>query len=63
MSKWFWPINIVCWAIMGFWVGYTYPRDLEIESTKPVEFKYEVTPEAAKYLIQKAFAGCPTSAD
>lgn len=63
MNKWFWPINIVCWAIMGFWVGYTYPRDVEIESTKPIEFRYEVTPEAAKYLVQKAFASCPTSAD
>ncbi|MNN54143.1 hypothetical protein D3C81_1689380 [compost metagenome] len=47
----------------GTWFGYQLPRDVEIESTKPIEFRYEVTPEAAKYLVQKAFAGCPTSAD
>ncbi|MNR19227.1 hypothetical protein D3C85_1360060 [compost metagenome] len=44
-------------------IGCQWPRDLELESTKPIEFRYEVTPEAAKYLVQKAFAGCPTSAD
>lgn len=63
MSRRFLAINIVCWALMGFWIGYDYPRDVEIESTKPIEFRYEVTPEAAKYLVQKAFSGCPTSAD
>jgi len=47
----------------GTWFGYQLPRDVEIESTKPIEFRYEVTPEAAKYLVQKAFAGCPTSAE
>jgi Ni,Fe-hydrogenase I cytochrome b subunit len=47
----------------GFYAGYQFPRDVELETTKPIEFRYEVTPEAAKYLVQKAFAGCPTSAD
>jgi hypothetical protein len=54
---------VTVFSVFAFWVGYNYPRDVEIESTKPIEFQYEVTPEAAKYLVQKAFAGCPTSAD
>lgn len=48
-------------AFISVRVGYQWPRDVELESTKPVQFVYQVTPEAAKYLIQKAFDGCPTS--
>lgn len=42
---------------LGFYAGYKYPRDLELESTAPVEIHYEVTPEAARYLILKAVKG------
>jgi len=38
-------------VICAFLAGYHYPRDLELESTKPIAFHYEVTNEAAKYLI------------
>lgn len=53
-----WIAMVIIWTAIGALLGYKYPRDVEIESTKPVEFRYEVTPEAAKYLVFKAFEGC-----
>lgn len=49
---------IVFFSAFAFWVGYNYPRDVEIESTKPIEFRYEVSPEAAKLLVLKGVEGC-----
>lgn len=45
-------------GLLGFWLGYAYPRDVEIESTAPVQFHYEVTPEAARLLVLKGAEGC-----
>ena len=53
-------INVLTWLVLmgfGFWLGYSYPRDVELESTAPVEIHYEVTPEAARYLVLKAVKG------
>lgn len=51
---------VFCAAIVStaFWFGYKYPRDLELQSTAPVEFHYEVTPEAARLLVLKGVEGC-----
>lgn len=46
---------------IGLWVGYYCPRDVELESLKPVQFHYEITKEAARELILKSVDGCPTS--
>lgn len=43
----------------GTWFGYQLPRDVEIESTKPVVFNYEVTPEAARILVARSIEGFP----
>jgi len=56
MNPWhpvFWGICI----LIGYWFGYHAPRDVELESTAPVEIHYEVTPEAARYLVLKAVKG------
>lgn len=37
----------------GFFVGYQWPRGVEIESTKPVVLHYEITDQAAKLLVFK----------
>jgi predicted negative regulator of RcsB-dependent stress response len=42
----------------GFYFGYKFPREVELESTAPVEFHYEVTPEAARLLALKYVEGC-----
>lgn len=39
---------------LGFGVGYDWPRDVEIESIKPLEFRFEVTREAARELAIKS---------
>ena len=52
-------ILTVVWAIASFSMGYNYPRDVELESTAPVELHYEVAPEAARYLVLKAVKGMP----
>lgn len=44
---------------VGFTLGYQWSRDLELQSTAPVEIHYEVTPEAARYLVLKAVKGIP----
>ncbi len=43
---------------VGFLSGLDWPRDVEIESTEPVELHYEVTPEAARLLTLKGVEGC-----
>lgn len=50
---------IVFFSVFSFWIGYNYPRDVELESTAPVQITYEVTPEAARYLVLKAVKGIP----
>lgn len=39
--------------VVAFVAGYKWPRDLEVESTKPIELHYEITPEAAHLLVFK----------
>jgi hypothetical protein len=47
-------VTIAAWALLaGFLIGYNCPRDLEIESTKPIVLSYEITPEAARVLVFK----------
>lgn len=53
-----WVAIVVVWALAGAFIGYKYPRDVEIESTAPVQFRYEVTPEAARLLVLKGAEGC-----
>ena len=42
----------------AFALGFYYPRDLELQSLAPVEFRYEVTPESAKYLLLRDGPKC-----
>lgn len=49
---------VLAGAAAGMIVGYHWPRDVEIESTKPVVFEYQVTAEAAKFLVLKSMKGC-----
>lgn len=39
--------------ILSFIAGYFYPRDLELESTRPIVLSYEITPDAARILVFK----------
>ena len=50
-------IAIASAAIFGFTMGYKYPRDVELESTKPIVLHYEITPEAARLLVLKFSEG------
>lgn len=43
---------------VGFLSGFDWPRDDELESTAPVQFRYEVTPDAARLLTLKGVEGC-----
>ena len=42
----------VC-VMAGMYFGYQYPRDVELESTKPVYFVLNADAQAAKILIEK----------
>jgi hypothetical protein len=42
-----------------FMLGYYYPRDVEIESSKPIVLNYEITPEAQKALMLRSVEGFP----
>ncbi|SEQ27825.1 hypothetical protein SAMN03159444_01400 [Pseudomonas sp. NFACC02] len=42
----------------GFGVGYSYPRDVELESMAPIAFHYEITSDAAKYLLLRDGPKC-----
>lgn len=44
---------------VGIYIGYQWPRDLELDSTKPIEISYEITPEAARLLVVRAVSGFP----
>jgi hypothetical protein len=44
---------------VGIYLGYQWPRDLELESTRPVEISYEITPEAARQLVARTISGFP----
>lgn len=50
-------LSFVLLGLSSFYLGYLFPRDVELESTAPVEIHYEVTPEAARYLVLKAVKG------
>lgn len=54
-----WSVIIVVWTLFGFYAGYHYPRDVEIESTKPVVLTYEITLEAQKALMLRSVEGFP----
>lgn len=54
-----WMAMLIIWAAFGALLGYKYPRDLELESTKPIVLKYEVTPEAARILVSRSVQGLP----
>jgi len=56
--NWLWPLVALWVAGLGFYTGYKFPRDVELESTAPVEFHYEVTPEAARLLVLRDVKGC-----
>lgn len=43
---------------VGFLSGVGWPRDVEVESTSPVQFRYEITPEAVRLLVLKGAEGC-----
>jgi hypothetical protein len=53
----FGPFAMVFMWAFGFVCGYHWPRDVEIESTKPIELHYEITEEAARLLIFKGAEG------
>lgn len=48
---------------VGFYFGYTTDRPIEVESTKPIVFTFEVTPEAARAMTLKGVEGFPTMAE
>lgn len=52
------PLFMVAAWIIGAMSGYKFPRDVELESLKPVEFRYEITADAAKYLLLKDGPKC-----
>lgn len=49
---------VILMLMAAFWLGYKQPRDLELQSAAPVDFHYEVTPEAARLLVLKGVEGC-----
>lgn len=55
----FWQLLSIAAMISAFSIGYHYPRDVEIESTKPVVLTYEITPEAQKALLLRSVEGFP----
>lgn len=57
-SAWFFPTLVAVAFATGGYFGYKFPRDVELESTAPVELRYEITPEAAKSLMLRGVKGC-----
>lgn len=53
------PVFMFAAAALGAIGGYHYPRDVEIESAKPVVLTYEITPEAQKALMLRSVEGFP----
>lgn len=53
------PIFMFASSALGAVAGYHYPRDVEIESTKPIVLHYEITPEAQKALMLRSVEGFP----
>lgn len=51
-------LTTVVTAAVAFAFGYYFPRDVELQSMAPVEFRYEVTPESAKYLLLRDGPKC-----
>jgi hypothetical protein len=51
-------LTTIVTAAVAFALGYYFPRDLELQSLAPVEFRYEVTPESAKYLLLRDAPKC-----
>jgi len=54
-----WVFLVVVWFGFGLYFGYHWPRDVELESTKPVVLHFEVTPEAEKALILRSVDSFP----
>lgn len=57
-SAWFFPTLMAVAFAAGGCFGYTWPRDVELESTAPVELHYQITTEAARLLVFKGVTGC-----
>lgn len=53
------PVFMIASAVVGVVAGYQFPRDEEIESTKPIVMTYEITPEAQKALLLRSVEGFP----
>lgn len=53
------PVFMIASFVVGAVAGYQFPRDLEIESTKPIVMTYEITPEAQKALLLRSVEGFP----
>ncbi|WP_062390746.1 hypothetical protein [Pseudomonas abietaniphila] len=50
-------------AVAGFALGYHFPRAVELESTAPIAFHYEITRDAAKYLLLRDGPKCEVNHD
>lgn len=48
-----WTFLVIAWAVIGFVFGYKWPRDVELESTKPVYFLLNADAQAAKILVEQ----------
>lgn len=57
-SAWFFPTLVAVAFSTGAYFGYKFPRDVELESTAPVELHFEISPEVEKSLILRGVKGC-----
>ena len=61
-----WPVNLLPAGFVLFvlsifcavQIGYHWPRDVEIASTQPITFHYEITDAAAKFLLLRDGPKC-----
>lgn len=63
LKFWSVPIYVAIVFLVAFKLGYDYPRDLELESLKPIQFNYEITKDAAMYLLLRDTDLCDKPAD
>lgn len=52
------PAAMFSSIVLAFMIGYNWPRDLELESTKPIQLNYEITKDAAVYLLLRDKGQC-----
>ena len=41
---------------IGIYIGYKVPRDVEVESTRPISLSYEIAPDAVSQMYLKISA-------